>query len=619
MSITITADFLASQSTGQLRELASDPDFVEACLADGTTPSDVLGIHPNPSRPVACLRPVVMLREDVVTGEIVEILLPCGSANSLKCPSCAEFQARLRQRQIMNGLESPTSDVALFTNTAPSFGKVHRSSYSVKDAYKARKVPAHQRDKQRLTVMKRKGICPCGKFHDYLDSKVGAPLDAFGYDYAREIMWSENLPALTKSMTRTVRRLAESLGIDKKSLSLYTVYERQKRGSLHTHTLLVVDGNTSGFNALVSELSQNWGTLHNPTAEIPQNRVLYYRSDLAQERWAKFGPDLQRKQGLNVRRSLPRVRWKKGQARPGTQFGKVWDIRILHKDQAEDGELSGHQQAAGYLAKYLTKNQQATSLVAIHGQGFFLAPHFTGLRQATLALAGDRIIAEGLLANGVTELKDLEYQLDEITLDPSTAGDYDLIQRVEQRAIQVADEIKGLLDAVENIGEHPLLDHLFDGTAVLNVDQRVLRDFHGTGSYARRIARSARGLSIRLNKTLDNGGFSGALTSISNWVTSMTALKDEMRAFATAGMPPILEEYAWSMDLKRMKELAHDRATRQKVVEPSSEALESIFPGAVHVREKIIPSVMMRIAEKAEKPQYVTENAEPSSDPLSLF
>ncbi|GAA1339208.1 hypothetical protein GCM10009611_07730 [Arthrobacter roseus] len=466
----------------------------------------------------------------------------------------------------MNGLAAPTSRVALFTNTAPSFGKVHRASYSVKDAYKVRNMHPVQREKNRLTVMKRKGKCPCGRYHDYEHELIGVPLNPFSYNYAGEIMWSENLPALQKSLVRTVRRLAESYGVPRESLSLYTVYERQKRGSLHAHTLLVVDGDETGFNALVSEIQQNWGTLHIPTAEIPSHKVTYYRSKQAKERWTRYASTLQRSEKFNPRLVILKVRWKKGQAKPGTKFGDVWDIRILHEEQQQEGELSGHKQAAAYLSKYLTKNQQATSLAAIGELGMHQKRHFEALRQTTLALTGDRVIHEAMHSNAVNELEELRTDLEAWSLVPDgvVVDDeyYEAMEALERRAIEVFQEIEALKDAIQTGETSALLPYLFNESVAvpLNVDQKSVNEFHSLAGSGRRFQRSARGLSIRLNKTLDNAGFSGALTSISNWGTTLTALKEEMKAFATADAPPVVEEYLWQMDSKRMKELAQQRA-----------------------------------------------------------
>lgn len=596
MSVTLSPEYLATLTSGERHVLASQPDFVEACLADGTTPAEALELDNLPAASQVCRLPVVMNRENVTTGEVSEVILPCRSSNALKCPPCAELNARLRQRQIMNGLEKATTDVALFTNTAPSFGQVHRSSYSAKDAYKVRNFRPDQRAKNRLTVMKRKGACPCGGFHDWQDFRIGTPLNPLAYGYASEVMWSENLPNLTKSMTRTIRRLAVSLGIDKDALSLYTVYERQKRGSLHTHSLIVVDGNSSGFEALVAELKTNWKTLHNPTAEIPQNRVTYYRSPTIQQRWRVFSSEFQRDQPLDTRLAIPRVRWKKGQARPGTQFGKVWDIRILKKDQDDSGELTGHQQAAGYLSKYLTKNQSATSLAAIEELSSSQARHFTALRQATLAIAGDRVIAESQLANCLGEVENLQKKLalTHAELSPDACfHELERVDRMEQDFIELLDELADLKNLAENIPASGLMEHLFKQRVALNVTAKDISSFTDSMAvatpHARRIRQASRGTQIRLNKVLDNAGFSGALTSISNWETSMTDLREEMRNFASGSQLPSTDVIDWSLDTDRMRELALDRYQKR---EPRAKPADfKDFPGSslLYVNPPYVP------------------------------
>ncbi len=586
--MSLSPELLASLTTGQKRHLLSDADFIEDCLNEGVSPASAVGLDGVPlTRISECVAPVALDRINPETGEVSELLLPCGSANSLKCPSCAEFQARLRQRQIMNGLTAPSTRVAFFTNTAPSFGKVHRASYTQKDEFKARHLSGAKREANRLTVMKRKGRCGCGSFHDWLDPRIGVPLDPQTYKYASEVIWSENLPNLMKSLTRKLRTLAEAHGIRSRNeyangslvapsqLSLYTVYERQKRGSLHAHTLIVVDDAEAEFESFFADLKTNWKGKHNPTASIPEHRERFYHSEDAQRRWSRFFPF---GHTLNPDEVIPQVKWKGGHLRAGTEFGTVWDIRELAPEQDETGEISGHQQAAAYLAKYLTKNQSALSPAAIASQkSLVMRSHLTAMRQATLALTGDRIVVEALLANVLGEIASVKEELAPLELASLALSEYASPRQVREveRPLHYArqdlaylqDLADVLVDAKDNLRRHPLIDELFsEGKALsvtaVSVSEAVPRTRPLVSSAVDgRIIKASRGLAIRLNKVLDNGGFTGSLTSISNWNTSLKDLKEEMKAYATGGVEDVTE-FEYALNPARMRELAIDRRVR---------------------------------------------------------
>ncbi|PXY35241.1 hypothetical protein BAY59_03830 [Prauserella coralliicola] len=61
----------------------------------------------------ACLRPMVLKRIDLHTGETVHIPVPCGATQSAVCPACADKARRLRMHQAAEGwhlTEEPTID-----------------------------------------------------------------------------------------------------------------------------------------------------------------------------------------------------------------------------------------------------------------------------------------------------------------------------------------------------------------------------------------------------------------------------------------------------------------------------------------------------------------------------
>jgi len=51
----------------------------------------------------ACIRPVQLRRTDLHTGQVEQVLVPCGHTLALVCPSCAERKKALRAAQCREG------------------------------------------------------------------------------------------------------------------------------------------------------------------------------------------------------------------------------------------------------------------------------------------------------------------------------------------------------------------------------------------------------------------------------------------------------------------------------------------------------------------------------------
>lgn len=559
--------------------LLHSPDFAEFATSQGLEPADALDLPEVITRSMLCVSPVVM---DAIgaDGEIKELQIPCGTANALKCESCAEFSARLRQRQIMRGIEGSdeeTTRVYLFTNTAPSWGKVHRASIKRSDEYKVRHLWGHKKEKALLTVSRQKGACECGKYHRYDADEVGTPLKPSTYNYAGEIMWSANLPNLVKSMTRTLRHLASSHGIDAKSLGILTVFERQNRGSLHAHSLLVVRGNPSSADAFTTDLKAGWGDSYRPTAEIPASRLAWYSSALIQRRWENLGTGLPAKP---VKDCIPQVNWKNGELRPGTQFGKIWDLREVSGNRNLDGESDGNngfKQAAGYLSKYLTKNQQAASPEAMKTYTTSQRVHFMRLRIASAILTLDVVMWESQKRYFLRKIKDTETQLENTVMtlgmiDADAPEVIDLMKSESRLNDDLFHASNGLRFVEANLGNptmgHPLFAVLFDDDGNEFFSKRVTTAEIVNKAETYSEQRAARGLSIVINKTLDNLGFTGTLISVSQWGCFLSDLKQEMRDWAEANGHIFPEEIEYVLRPDRMREVAVARMNPDKPLMP---------------------------------------------------
>lgn len=542
---------------------ASDKNYKRKIFKMAHLEIETSTVKPDPrTRAQRCKQPVVLDKTNVDTGGTSQLILPCGSSNALKCASCAEFQARLRTRQIMNGLEAEGMETALFTLTAPSFGKVHRASYSVKDEFKAKKrgLSESQTRKNKMTVMKKKGACPCGKFHSYTHELIGTPIAA--YDYAGEIIWNENLPLLIKSAIRRIKYLANSFGIDAKDLSIYGVYERQKRGSLHAHLLICVNSNSFGFETLVADLKTNW---ESPTAKIPENRLEWYRSKECTSNW--------RRAKINEtppKMSIPEARWKKGAKIPAIQFGEVMDVQVLgsQRNDASDG-ITGHHQASHYISKYLTKNQGAFAPEALQSiESPWVQSHYENFRRATLAICADRIVSEVLALSSQKQLKKFRENIaDETTLseeEQEKAGEDFL------KLLKTSEKYKEKGGKIER---QELIRELYRGSETWRVDRKSITEI--AGDRETRIA--SKSLVTRLNKILDNAGFTGSLVVLNNWNTTLTSLKEEMREWARSqsGFVEDTASYEYELNIEQMRKERKARVSTPLI--GKSVGLEAVF------------------------------------------
>lgn len=211
-----------------------------------------------------CARPVRLVGRteqlDRATGEVREtystegepedsLLIACGNRRESRCPNCA---ARYRQdafQLVAAGLrggkgvpESVSEHPMLFvTLTAPSFGPVHACRSTGKAAHPCR---------PRRSGKCRHGIpMACWQRHDQDDPRVGQPLCPTCFDYDGQVLWNALAPELWRRTTIYVRRaLAKQAGLTVATLqrtvrlSYVKVAEYQRRGALHFHAVVRLDG-----------------------------------------------------------------------------------------------------------------------------------------------------------------------------------------------------------------------------------------------------------------------------------------------------------------------------------------------------------------------------------------
>ncbi|WFB09608.1 plasmid replication initiator protein [Streptomyces sp. LX-29] len=176
------------------------------------------------------------------------LALRCRNRRNSVCEPCSRIHSgdtfHLVRAGLMGGKGTPAgvaSHPRLFvTLTAPGFGAVHRGSRTGVDLCRPRRSAptcTHGRP------------ASCGKVHAPTDSIVGQPLCAHCYDYTSHVLWHAKVGELWNRSCRTIgRRLAAAAGIPQRGLprhlrlSFAKVAEFQKRGAIHLHAVIRIDG-----------------------------------------------------------------------------------------------------------------------------------------------------------------------------------------------------------------------------------------------------------------------------------------------------------------------------------------------------------------------------------------
>lgn len=181
---------------------------------------------------------------DAATGQVLysystegepggRLRVACGNRRASRCPSCAWTYAGDTFHLIRAGLtgdERKDVPVAVRTHpkvfatlTAPSFGPVHNRPDT--------------------------GRCRCGTSHGEHDPAIGTPLDPERYDYAGAVLWNNHAGDLWRRFTIYLRReIAARAGLSQSAMrevcrvSFGKVAEYQKRGAVHFHAIVRLDG-----------------------------------------------------------------------------------------------------------------------------------------------------------------------------------------------------------------------------------------------------------------------------------------------------------------------------------------------------------------------------------------
>jgi hypothetical protein len=292
-----------------------------------------------------CLQPVLLRgRVDHIDGATGELLhryttvhepggvlpIACKTRRASQCPPCAEvYRADTYQliRAGLSGGKGVPATVAqhpcvFATLTAPSFGPVHC-----------------RREKDGLILRcrprRRSRDCPhgntlsCRQRHSRDDLLLGEPLCPDCYDYTGSVLFNACAPELWRRFTISLRRaLARQAGLTGTALaaqlrvSYAKVAEYQRRGVVHFHTIIRLDGPAGPATAPPA-----WATLDMLTSAIAQAAsIVHLETPVAP--------------GLPARTLY---------------WGREHDIRpVTTTGDLTDGKV------AAYVAKYATKAAECT-------------------------------------------------------------------------------------------------------------------------------------------------------------------------------------------------------------------------------------------------------------------
>ncbi|MEU9850707.1 replication initiator [Streptomyces sp. NPDC047985] len=246
-----------------------------------------------------------------------QLLVRCNNRRATRCAACAETYRRDTFHLITAGLRGGkgtpeqvgTHPRVFATFTAPSFGPVHNRPTSGRD-------------------------CRCGIRHDETDPALGSSLDPDTYDYEAAVFWNAHAGALWRRFSIYLRReVAKRAGLTQRAfrdharLSFAKVAEYQKRGAVHFHAVIRLDGPEGGDTA-----PPTWATTE-LLADAIRAAATAARID---------GPEIDGRSHTFV-------------------FGCQLDIRPIRTADFNDGQELTERAVAAYIAKYATKGAETAT------------------------------------------------------------------------------------------------------------------------------------------------------------------------------------------------------------------------------------------------------------------
>jgi hypothetical protein len=352
------------------------------------------------------------------------LLVRCRNRRASVCPSCSYEYAGDMWQLLYAGAAGGRKGVpetvrahplVFVTLTAPGFGAVH----TTRADRQGRRGRCRPWGKDRLCPHRRPTWCTA--VHGEDDDRLGTPLCPDCYDYAGHVAFNWHAPELWRRFTITLRRvLARQLGVSVGELagsarvSFAKVAEFQRRGVVHFHALIRVDGHdyfsrptlemtasdlADGIRAAaasvrllvgvpgfrgpgeLAELTQDESDEDKardqagPDEHSPRKPVLIADSQGERDRQGAGNEHLREHLPSQARTLLGDQRLARGHAGvlPNRslllQFGEQVDVQVIG---GTGGELTP-ERAAAYLAKYATKSAEDFGLGERRLSGLALA------------------------------------------------------------------------------------------------------------------------------------------------------------------------------------------------------------------------------------------------------
>ncbi|MFF8174677.1 replication initiator [Streptomyces chartreusis] len=263
----------------------------------------------------------ILHRLDSSTLPAGHLLVRCNNRRTTRCAACAEVYRRDTFHLITSGLrggkgtpERVAAHPRVFaTFTAPSFG------------------PVHNRPTGPAGSVRR---CRCGTLHDQDDDALGTPLDPDTYDYEAAVLWNAHAGPLWRRFSTYLRReVAKRAGLTQRAFRQYArvsfakVAEYQKRGAVHFHAVIRIDGPEGGETPPPA-----WATAE-LLADAISTAAAHARVD---------GPVVD------------------GRAHTFA-FGRQLDVRTIRSADFDGGKELTERAVAAYIAKYATKGAETAT------------------------------------------------------------------------------------------------------------------------------------------------------------------------------------------------------------------------------------------------------------------
>ncbi|MGW3721520.1 replication initiator [Streptomyces sp. NPDC005133] len=244
------------------------------------------------------------------------LLVRCNNRRATRCPACAETYRRDTYQLITAGLRGGkgtpeqvgTHPRVFATFTAPSFGSVHNRPAS--------------------------GRCRCGTQHPDDAPELGTPLAPAAYDYEAAVLWNAHASKIWARFSIYLRReVAKRAGLSQRAfadharVSFAKVAEYQRRGAIHFHAVIRLDGPDGGDTPPPA-----WAT---PDLLADAIRAAATAADVP-------GPIVD------------------GRAHTFA-FGRQLDIRLIRTADFDGSTELTERAVAAYIAKYATKGAETAT------------------------------------------------------------------------------------------------------------------------------------------------------------------------------------------------------------------------------------------------------------------